>query len=605
MKYDRCRQWIKEGRNNGAEWAALRLACKKNDEELEEFLKRRISEDFYPSDLTVDEWQQIVEQLEETEQHQQELYRASMVASLKDNTADSGVSIPTDKQSAWQLYRKRLIEVNGFAEDAVDGIEQTCISILNRLRNNTIESGPIQGLVLGNVQSGKTANMAGLMAMAADHNWNMFIVLSGTIENLRNQTQNRLFRDLQSEVGNLQWQQLNNPSRRHSGIGFRACDLHFNNSNYRYITVCLKQSTRLRDLIEWIQADKNVIRQMKVMVIDDEADQASINTGDIHESNERKTINRLILNLVNCRDVKARTDEDNHYTSHYAAMNYISYTATPYANCLNESGKNTLYPKNFIQTLPISLEYFGVEQLFGGHDPESNTLDIIRNISDDDVEIIKQIHEEESTEIPPALQEAILWFICAAAVMRFYQYKKPVSMLVHTSLKQPAHEAITNQIKEWLTLNRKAIPTKCRELYSIETNRFTKQSLRDSYPKYEIPDEQIWDYPDFDSLKEQDFIDEILMKYFETLNDLHLLEDEFYLKIKYGTCNSNVICLLKNGISLSLALLLVKKYSQYIYINDEKNDVTYDGNLVMTMKTNNENDIFIFEMENNVYDNYH
>ena len=73
-------------------------------------------------------------------------------------------------------------------------MERTTLKLLKRLSGDTTQIKPVKGLVIGNVQSGKTANMAALMAMAADWGWNMFIVLSGTIENLRQQTQNRLDR---------------------------------------------------------------------------------------------------------------------------------------------------------------------------------------------------------------------------------------------------------------------------------------------------------------------------------------------------------------------------------------------------------------------------
>ena len=70
-------------------------------------------------------------------------------------------------------------------------MERATLKILKRLSNDTTEIRPVKGLVIGNVQSGKTANMAALMAMAADWGWNMFIVLSGTIENLRQQIKQR------------------------------------------------------------------------------------------------------------------------------------------------------------------------------------------------------------------------------------------------------------------------------------------------------------------------------------------------------------------------------------------------------------------------------
>ena len=89
--------------------------------------------------------------------------------------------------------------------------------------------------------------MAALMAMAADWGWNMFIVLSGTIENLRQQTQNRLLGDLNCQ-GNLTWNGLEHLSKKPM-LGQRTQDLHFDKtSKQRYFTVCLKNPGRLRGL---------------------------------------------------------------------------------------------------------------------------------------------------------------------------------------------------------------------------------------------------------------------------------------------------------------------------------------------------------------------
>ena len=81
---------------------------------------------------------------------------------------------------------------------------------------------------------------------------------------------------------------------------------------------------------------------MKILVIDDEADQASINTKDIEE--DTSTINKLIKDIVNDKE--------------FLAMNYISYTATPYANVLNETADSSLYPKDFITLLEPSRLYW-------------------------------------------------------------------------------------------------------------------------------------------------------------------------------------------------------------------------------------------------------
>ena len=113
----------------------------------------------------------------------------------------------------------------GWNPNSVQDLEDATIGILRRLSSDTREIGPIKGLVIGHVQSGKTANMEALMAMAADHGWNMFIVLSGTIESLRLQTLKRMQKDLNQE-GNLIWRGIEHPSKK-SQYGERAQGLPF------------------------------------------------------------------------------------------------------------------------------------------------------------------------------------------------------------------------------------------------------------------------------------------------------------------------------------------------------------------------------------------
>ena len=98
--------------------------------------------------------------------------------------------------------------------------------------------------------------------------------------------------------------------------------------------------------------------------------------------------------------------------------------------------------------------------------------------------------------------------------------------------------------------------------------------------------------------EEQDFIDNMLIKYVEVLHDLDLIENQFYSRIKYGTDDENVICLIKNGLSLSSATLLIKKYSDYLQINLLESTVTYDENIILKMNERAENEIQIYEVQN-------
>jgi hypothetical protein len=492
--YDVCRQWIKKARDHHEEWETIKYGRQNDINGLLKFLVLKAADSWWP-DLDVYLWWEIVKSEHEAENRRIELSEQKRAAVLTDSKEDSAVTVPMAERSSWQLYKNHLLE-SGWKNDSVEEIENATISTLKRLSNDTIEIDPIKGLIVGYVQSGKTANMAALMAMAADWGWNFFVVLSGTIENLRKQTQSRLFRDL-NKPGNISWIGLEHLSKR-VPMGQRAQDLRLEeSSNTRYFTVCLKNSTRLKNLIEWMQYDPNKQQQMKVIVIDDEADQASINTNDINAA-ERKKINNLIVNLV-----QGNTSKNIPCPTSVKAMNYISYTATPYANFLNESVPESLYPKNFIRTLQPSPEYFGPKQIFGieGTD-QCDGLNIIREISDDDFEYLRMLHNSFVDDIPESLEDAICWFLCAAGAMRNFGYLKPISMLVHTSQNQSHHQNVATAIREWFDDKSDSdyLLSKCEEIWKRETGKLSIDSFRQSYPEYGRTDEELNGYPKFSEI---------------------------------------------------------------------------------------------------------
>src|SRR5699024_2771629 len=355
------------------------------------------------------------EKMEETYSQNEWFKLVSSVRIRKEKNADkdeiiaqssvNNASISTNPKSAWMLYKRNLKE-KGWDRNTIDSIQSSSLNILKYLSKDTGKLGPIKGLVLGNVQSGKTANMAGLISMAADYGFNCFIVLSGMIENLRKQTQDRLVNDVVNN-GQLDWQIIEHPHPVRPLLKTDAMDnLDLSSdSKKRYLNVSLKNSSRLNNLLKWLYSSKAQAKNLKVLIIDDEADQASINTKkmDINseEDKERSRINELIINMVNGYNGK-----------NLGAVNYISYTATPYANVLNEAGTESLYPKDFIVSLPVSDDYIGPRKLFGLTEPdETEDLPLIRNISQDDVDTIKDINEGETGYIPKSLKDAIQWYL--------------------------------------------------------------------------------------------------------------------------------------------------------------------------------------------------
>ena len=243
--YDKPRAWIRDQRDDGKTWEAIRSFV---IDDFDQFIRPM---QFYgwPT-LTKEELAYILDELEQTERRNLLNIRNQGLAIVVGSASDNGLNIPIDHKSSWQLYKKKL-QNDGFAEKSIEEIEKAAHKVVKHISLSTVRtdnndgkiiSNPTKGLVIGNVQSGKTANMAAVMSMAADHGWNMFIVLSGTIENLRLQTQERLLNDL-NVPGNIKWNLLDQLCKtRGSKVCNRAYEpnqLDFSNtSRDRHFVVC-------------------------------------------------------------------------------------------------------------------------------------------------------------------------------------------------------------------------------------------------------------------------------------------------------------------------------------------------------------------------------
>ena len=491
--YDKYREWIAKARNQGGwSWEKIYFGGGTTETDLIAFIH---SQQLNWWDINVEDWKALVGLEKYSEERRIKMSNAERNAIIGDGEEVNWIEIPSSETSSWIKYKRHLLEDKHFLYDDVLDIENSSFRILKRLNSDT-KGEAVKGLVVGNVQSGKTANMAALMAMAADYGWNMFIVLSGTIDNLRKQTLDRLLEDLKLPGCNLTWSGIPHPMK--NGITeHKPQNLSFEpGSLNRYLTVCLKNSKRLKDLIEWLHEDRNSANQMKILLIDDEADQAGINTKDIDED-EKTKINELIINLVSNKYSDGAERDDC-----FAAMNYIGYTATPYANVLNDASLESLYPKNFISTLQVSKNYFGPQQIFG--DRSANTykgLNIVRNIDTCEVDLIRNIHKETEAEVPKELEKAICWFLCCVAAMRKQAFKKPLSMLIHTSQLVKHHNAMNALLRTWFENEINYIVNKCRDVWSFETNEFKKEDLFNGYPEFATPMEEIRDYPKFDDIR--------------------------------------------------------------------------------------------------------
>lgn len=455
-------------------------------------------------EISIEEWKEIVDNQIAEEENGLDIKNVVICpsATIPSNKNDYDYELDTSYGSSWSSYSRTLIN-KGFDLSEIHAIQSSSHKILNKLSLDTRDSGPIKGLVIGNVQSGKTANMAALMAMAADQGWNMFIILTGTIENLRIQTRNRLIKDLNSAT-NVSWTPIDNVNTNPSFIyALNKLSLNIESKN-RYLMVCLKNSTRLKNLLNWMAKDLKNREKLKILFIDDEADQAGVNTTPNKSDGladqsliERTTINRLIVNMFLNKDGNGEV-----VSTKVRALDYVAYTATPYANILNElPGLESIYPANFVSCLPVSNKYFGPQQIFGIEGMDCEGMPVINNIPKNEVEQIKRL-KSDSSELPIELENAICWFYCCLATQRVKYYKKPISMLIHTSQKQSEHEKIANLINNWLnSFDKLSFVIKCKEVYEKQTSKMSKDDFYYDYPNYK--NKNIDDYLPFTSISNE------------------------------------------------------------------------------------------------------
>lgn len=512
-KYKNCRKWILDKKADRYSWDDIKLCCVGSEQAESEFGKLKIPAMIVPRDMTYSEWLLLIDEM----QSEYIEYSEENINGIYASSSDIDYSVPNGSHDAWPQYEKLLKgEIDGkrrMTDVSIGNIRDNSHWLLNRIKKETREIGPQKGLVMGSVQSGKTANMIGLVTMAAHYDWNFIIILSGSIENLRLQTRNRFMKDLQ-RCQDADWHFLESSSKEDflndlslgKQISTAEINLNFSQPNTivrspfheTYVMICLKQASRLRKLIHWLHTDPHIASQLRIMIIDDEADQASINTAKMTEDEikNRTTINQLIIDLANGRD------EDG-IELKFQALNYLAYTATPYANVLNEAYRESLYPKDFVTCLPENNSYFGSKVIWGSKkDEDYPGLDIVRTIDENSCETIKKIGKGQELSFPDEFIDAVAWFFCCVAVMRLKKWDKPISMLIHTASGNKAHFCIYEELKKWINNNRKngIIHSKCKSVYERETKRFNYTKFADSFSHYEHLNTMDHTYPSFEEI---------------------------------------------------------------------------------------------------------
>ena len=180
----------------------------------------------------------------------------------------------------------------------IPDINRASTKVVAQLANPQAWGLKKQGLVLGYVQSGKTANYTAVMAKAADRGFGLLIVLSGIHNNLREQTQVRIAKDLGTE-NSKNWVSLTTADEDfvNRSVTSAASQLH---PDRPVVIVIKKNSSRLQQLKDWLEAaPQDLLKRTPVLIFDDEADQATPNSAT--GMRERTAINQLLTQIWKTR----------------------------------------------------------------------------------------------------------------------------------------------------------------------------------------------------------------------------------------------------------------------------------------------------------------
>ena len=365
----------------------------------------------------------------------------------------------------WDRYKRLLIKT-GLPQDVITITDQVTDRILSRLGNPSLpEQWDRRGMVVGHVQSGKTANYTGLICKAADAGYRLIIVIAGIHNNLRNQTQARIDEGfIGRDTARLATQGMK--GRRAIGVGlfderqvpvsltntlsdFKKHTASTNTSeidSYKVpvVLVIKKNHNTLRNLLDWLRENSargdDLMIDQPMLIIDDEADNASINTKYAKEDVTK--INGQIRDLLNL----------------FHRSCYIGYTATPFANIFvdpdqyDDALKEDLFPKHFIVGLDAPSNYFGPKKIFIDGISEGTDPTWLRYITDnEDVLPIKHIKDYNVGELPDSLKEALRVFLIARCIRNLRgQSASHCSMLVNASRFTGIQGQLRNRLHEYL-----------------------------------------------------------------------------------------------------------------------------------------------------------
>ncbi|GAX38259.1 Z1 domain-containing protein [Nodularia sp. NIES-3585] len=292
-----------------------------------------------------------------------------------------------------------------------DTILHTASEVIQGCQEPT-ENGAVKGLIYGHIQSGKTSVILTTMALAADNGFNNFIVMTSDLNDIYEQTLERIKGALDSF------------------IVFGKTEIKQNSITTPCLPLALvssKNPRKLRDVLNIVQLSN--WQNEPVIIIDDEADQASLDTNINNQNRPTSAVNRAIVDLR------------NYLNSH----TYLQTTATPQSLLLQDS-QSPFRPDFVVVTTP-GTGYVGGNYFFDNNNFSDS--DHIRQVPDIDLNRLRT-----SNRIPDTLIQSMLVFFLGSAVLRIQGNQKKYTYLLHTSFRQADHHlaaVLVDNFKNQLT----------------------------------------------------------------------------------------------------------------------------------------------------------
>ena len=423
--------------------------------------------------------------------------------------------IDLDREAKYWLYKEKdrishpffdryklYLSNDGFEPKVIKNIELSCEQILARCANpkTTALTEKKKGLVVGDVQSGKTANYLGLINMAYDYGYRIVVLLAGTTNSLREQTQKRTDSGVigakSDSIGNtIEFLGVGLNTNGHFAVPFtnqvndfkkfvqKNLNVAIADINKPVVLVVKKIKSVLESVAERLQSElsEKGLDCRSILIIDDEADNASITTSKDPE--KPTTINRCIRDIFN----------------KFPIASYVGYTATPFANIFinpyDDESYLDLFPTDFIAQLHAPSTYFGGRLVFPNNDTRSK---YVRLISENEPNFLPVVHDKyvPYPAMADSLKEAINSFVICNVIRTLRGHElKHRSMMINITRFNDTQALVWERVTEYLEALRNAIEQLsdmpltlfcknryCRALYELYHNDDFFKEIREGNP---------------------------------------------------------------------------------------------------------------------------